>query len=131
MTGVTPAIRVRDMAEALRFYTNTLGFQLTRGGADQEHCSLARGDASLMLETPSSFYGEGYNRAIRERLATPSSLALYIEAPDIEPLYERVTGAGFAVIDPLGPREWGQREFTIEDPQGNWLTFWQALEQPG
>jgi hypothetical protein len=24
--------------------------------------------------------------------------------------------------------EYGQREFTVEDPAGNFLTFWSALE---
>ena len=28
------------------------------------------------------------------------------------------------IVDPLADRPWGQAEFTVEDPTGNWLTFW-------
>lgn len=127
MSGVTPALRTREMAEALAFYTEKLGFALVRGGPTEEHCSLARDDARLMLEAPASFYSVSYNGAIRQRLGTPSALALYIEAPDIEALYAKITADGVTVVDPLADRAWGQREFTVEDPGGNWLTFWQAL----
>jgi uncharacterized glyoxalase superfamily protein PhnB len=34
--------------------------------------------------------------------------------------------AGATIIDPLADREWGQTEFTVEDPEGNWLTFWRV-----
>jgi uncharacterized glyoxalase superfamily protein PhnB len=127
MSGVTPAVRVVDMAEALECYIATLGFELLRGGPTEDHCSLARGDARLMIEKPVSFYSTPYNEAIRERLGTPSAMALYIEAPDVEELYARVTTGHLKVVDPLADRPWGQREFTVEDPGGNWLTFWQRL----
>ena len=128
MAGIIPAIRVDDMAKALDFYTSTLGFNLRRGGPEEEHCGLDRGDSGLMLEKPASFYSPGYNEAIRGRLRTPGAIALYIEAPDVDTLYEQVLAAGGNVADPLADRQWGQREFTLEDPWGNWLTFWKALQ---
>jgi len=112
------------MPKALAFYTETLGFELLRGGPTEEHCSLGRGDASLMLEKPASFYSAPYNEAIRQRLGTPSAMALYIEAPDVDELYAKVAAGHLNVVDPLDDRPWGQREFTVEDPGGNWLTFW-------
>ena len=127
MAGIIPAIRVDDMAKALDFYTGTLGFRLRRGGPEEEHCGLERGDASLMLEKPASFYSAQYNAAIRDRLGRPGPLALYIEAPELEALYERAMAANARIVDPLAKREWGQSEFTLEDPWGNWLTFWRAL----
>jgi uncharacterized glyoxalase superfamily protein PhnB len=45
----------------------------------------------------------------------------------VEELYARVTTGRLKVVDPLADRPWGQREFTVEDPGGNWLTFWQRL----
>lgn len=79
-----------------------------------------------MIEAAGTFYSDAYNAAIRERLGTPSASALYIEAPDLDALYARVQAAGVKVVDPVAARDWGQREFTIEDPEGTWLTFWQA-----
>ena len=102
--GVLPSIRVRDLSTALEFYTQRLGFEIVRGGPGDDNVSIRRGDASLMLETVADFYSPGYNAAIRSRLE-----------------------ARVAIPDPLAQREWGQREFTVEDPEGNWLTFWKGL----
>lgn len=129
MAGITPAIRVRDMGAALRFYVDQLGFTSVRP-PNGEHNSLERGDARLMLETLQGFYSPEYNDAIAGRLADRSAQALYIEAPDLDDLYAKVEAAGLVVIDPLTAREWGQTEFTVEDPDGTWLTFYRIGEAP-
>ena len=121
-----PAIRVRDMAEALAFYLGPLEFTLERGGEGESNSALVRGDARLMLETAADHYGEEYNAAIRERLGSPSSTALYIEATDLAAFQSRLEAAGARIVDPLADRPWGQAEFTVEDNEGNWLTFWSA-----
>ena len=125
--GVIPSIRVRDMTEALAFYTEQLEFTLDRGGGGEgaTNASLTRGDGHLMIEAAADFYGDEYNAAIRERLGTPSSTALYIEADDLAEFHSRLKAGGTVrIIDPLAARPWGQEEFTVEDPAGNWLTFW-------
>lgn len=124
--GVIPSIRVREMKPALEFYQSTLGFKLARGGPEEDNCSLNRGDAHIMIESPTAFYSAEYNEAIRQRVGGVSPMALYIEAEDLEQLHERVQAAGARIIDPLADRPWGQAEFTVEDQEGNWLTFWKA-----
>ena len=124
--GVIPTIRVRDMAEALAFYLGTLEFTLERGGEGEVNSSVSRGDARLMLETQHELYGDEYNAAIRRRLGAPSSIALYIEAADLAGFHSRLVASGARIIDPLADRPWGQAEFTVEDPEGNWLSFWEA-----
>jgi uncharacterized glyoxalase superfamily protein PhnB len=127
--AVIPTIRVRDMGGALDFYQNLLGFELTRGGPGEANSSLSRGDARIMIEIPTDFYSPEYNAAIVGRLDSPSAIALYIEALDLEEFYSRLGDAGVKIVDPLADRPWGQAEFTIEDLQGNWLTFWKSTEQ--
>jgi uncharacterized glyoxalase superfamily protein PhnB len=124
--GVTPTIRVRDMAEALAYYLGPLEFTLERGGGTEINSAVVRGDARLMLETATEVYGEEYNAAIRERLGSPSSISLYIEAADLEGFHSRLRAAGARIVDPLASRPWGQTEFTVEDHEGNWLSFWKA-----
>ena|SRR5215216_1358821 len=126
-SGAIPSIRVSDMSESLAFYTEKLGFKLARGGPDDDNCSLDRGDAHIMIERPAEFYSPSYNEAIRQRLGTRSANALYIEAHDLDELYAGAGEANVPIIDPLAERPWGQFEFTVEDPDGNWLTFWRAL----
>jgi uncharacterized glyoxalase superfamily protein PhnB len=122
--GVIPSIRVHDMAEALAFYRGTLEFTLDSGGDDATNSSLTRGDAHVMIETAADHFGDAYNAAIRERLGTPSGIALYMETSELAAFYSRLEAAGARIVDPLAPRPWGQEEFTVEDHEGNWLTFW-------
>ena len=124
--SVIPSIRVPDMQTALEFYTGVLGFTLDSSEPTADNSSLHRGSARIMLELPSNHFSDAYNQAIRERLGSVSATALYIEAPDLEVLYERVRDAGVTIVDPLAYRPWKQHEFTIEDHVGNWLTFWDA-----
>jgi len=121
--GVIPSIRVADLDDALGFYVGRLGFSV-QGDAKHGNVSILRGDARLMLETTADFYGDTYNAAIRERLGSVSANALYMEADDLEELYRALEEAGAKIVDPLAERPWGQAEFTVEDPWGNWLTFW-------
>ncbi|MGE0600391.1 MAG: VOC family protein [Dehalococcoidia bacterium] len=122
--NVIPSLRFADLAGAVSFYTGTLGFQLVRGGPDQDNSSIARGDAHLMVEKAAAYYSPEYNAAIKSRLRGTSPNALYIEAEDLRDLYASAQAKGARIIDPIAPREWGQTEFTVEDPEGNWLTFW-------
>ena len=126
MSGAVLSLRVRDMAKALAFYLGPLEFKLKRGGDAESNCVVARGDAELMLETAADHYGDAYNAAIRKRLGSPSSAAIYIESADLAGFQARLKAAGARIIDPLAERAWGQSEFTVEDNEGNWLAFWQA-----
>jgi uncharacterized glyoxalase superfamily protein PhnB len=114
------------MAEALAFYTGPLEFTLDSGGEGATNSSLTRGHAHVMIETAADHYGDEYNLAIRERLGAQSSIALYIETDDLAAFHSRLQASGAVrIIDPLAARPWGQEEFTVEDHEGNWLTFWQ------
>ena len=83
-------------------------------------------DATVMLERATASYSDAYNAAIRDRLGATSPNALYIEADDLDDLHAKALANGAAVIDPLADRPWGQAEFTVADPDGNWLTFWKS-----
>jgi uncharacterized glyoxalase superfamily protein PhnB len=126
--AITPTLRFADLAAALELYTGTLGFEVARGAVEEGNIAIERGDNRLMLETGGAFYSEGYNAAIASRLGGPASGALYVEADDLPELYAAVEAAGLRVVDPLADRPWGQTEFTVEDHEGNWLSFW---KRPG
>ncbi len=128
--GVVPSIRVSDMPEALAFYMGQLEFTLDSGGEGSTNSSLTRGDARVMIETAADHYGEEYNVAIKNRLGAPSAIALYIEAEDLAAFHSRLNASSAArIVDPLAERRWGQEEFTVEDHEGNWLTFWRKSAQ--
>jgi len=126
--GIVPSIRVSNMAEALAFYLGPLEFSLERGGEGESNSSVSRQDARLMLETAGDHYGDEYNAAIRHRLGSPSSSSLYIEAADLAGFQARLQAVGAKIVDPLADRPWGQEEFTVEDHEGNWLSFWRSID---
>ena len=121
-----PSIRFADLPAAVAFYVDTLGFDVVRGTAEDGNVAVTSGDARVMLEGAGDFYSESYNRAIAARLGNASPHAFYIEEPELDAYYERLQNAGVTIADPLAERPWGQREFTVEDHAGNWLTFWAA-----
>lgn len=56
---------------------------------------------------------------------SPPCTALYMEASDLAGFHAKLEAAiGVRLVDPLASRSWGQDEFTVEDHEGNWLTFW-------
>ena len=122
--GVIPSIRVRDMAQALAFYMGRLEFTLDSGGEGATSSSLTRGDGHLMMKPRLTSTAISTTRR-SETTGSRSSIALYIEAEDLAAFYSRLKADGAVrIIDPLAPRPWGQEEFTVEDHEGNWLTFW-------
>ena len=104
-------------AERAPFYREVLGFDVERGGPEDSNCALKHGDSRLMLETAADHYGDAYNAAIRERLGSPSSHALYIEADDLQALHGRIEAGGARVVDPLADRPWGSASSRSRTPR--------------
>lgn len=128
-TQAIVAFRFPDLAEARRFYVDQLGFTIRRDSDEHENMSIVLGAAQMMLEgDATNLFGDTYNQEIAARRGNPGPNSIYIEAEDLDALYERCQEQGIKMIDPIGARPWGQREFTIEDPAGNFLSFWSALE---
>ena len=131
-SSLVPAIRVPNMAAAIEFYRDRLGFTVERGGPADGNVALSFGDARIMLDSvPTDYYAASYNEAIARRMGAPGPTAMYIESLDLDAQYERLETSGIEIVDPIADRPWGQREFTVADPHGNWLSFWRALDADG
>ena len=107
--------------------TGPLGFTVERGTAADGNVAVARDDNRLMLEGRRRLLRRRVQHAIGERLGNRNPGALYVEAEDLDELYATVREAGLRVVDPVGDRPWGQAEFTVEDGEGNWRSFWRRL----
>ena len=123
--GVIPTIRVLDVRAVLDHYRDVLSFTIERD--DPENSAVTRGEARIMVEPAGSLYSDDYNAAIRERIGSKAPNALYIEELDIDAYYNSLRKAGARIMDRLAARPWGQREFTVEDAAGNWLTLWSKV----
>lgn len=114
---VQPVLPVRDIAAALAYYTERLGFQFLfgdRGGAPA-YAGVGRDEVEIHLQWQSE-------RDIGQS-AGLGNLRFVVDDPDA--LFQEYLAAG---VIPAGKSirdtEWGTREFAFFDPDGNGLTFY-------
>jgi hypothetical protein len=115
LTDINPKLPMRNKAVTKDYYINQLGF--VPFGGDYPDYLMVRKD-SIQLHfflfqdlEPSENYGQ-----------------VYIRTNDIDKLYETLIDNGVA-IHPNGHlhnKPWGQKEFSLLDPDGNLLTFGQS-----
>ena len=113
---IIPKIPFIDKEKTLNYYTN-LGFKLT---ADYE-------DYLILENTQLEIHFFHYPNLEKEK----SDFMLYIRCSEIENLYQNLQNNQFE-IHPNGPLEtkpWGQKEFSLIDPNGTLLTFAESTNQ--
>ena len=117
-----PILYVRSIEEAVEFYRTKLGFELSFAmhGPDGRmmYASVRNGDVCLML---------GHDDALADRLG--GGAEMYISAQDVDRYYEHVRAAGVAPTREIADQFWGDRTFTVTDPDGYVLTFAQTVRE--
>ncbi len=117
---VQPILGTRDLAQAVRFYVDRLGFTVAFGDPSipVNYVGLRRDDAELHLQ----FQFEHEMQTTRLRLVVDDPDALYEEYKDQDVFYEATR---------LADTPWGTREFALYDLDRNTLTFYRHLKKPG
>jgi catechol 2,3-dioxygenase-like lactoylglutathione lyase family enzyme len=125
----TPALPAQDVARALSFYTDVLGFETVHV---EEGFALLRRDAttvSLWGATDES-WRESFDPEHPVCSGAESFIAgtasCSVEVDGVDELYAHCNERG--IVHPNGhisDQPWGTREFGILDPDGNLVTFWQ------
>jgi PhnB protein len=116
---VTPALTVKNGAEAIEFYTRALGAkELMRipgpDGKHLMHAEIEVGNSRVMLADESPEMG----------CQAPSSLgsvssSLYVYVEDVDKAFRRAVEAGAKALMPPTDMFWGDRFGQIEDPSGH------------
>ena len=117
LTSIHPKLPMRDKQLTKDFYVNNLGFQVF-GSADFPDY--------LMVEKEGI---EIHFFLFRELDPKENYGQVYIRSNDIDAVYNYFLNRG-ASIHPNGHLEdkpWGQREFSILDPDNNLLTFGESV----
>lgn len=117
LTAINPKLPMRNKAITRDFYINQLGFQ-EFGSADFEGYLMVQKDTIEIhfFEFPTIDPNENYGQ-------------VYIRTDDIDQLYQTFL-ANKTIIHPAGHlqlKPWGQKEFSILDPDNNLLTFGQSV----
>ena len=118
LTDIIPKLPMRNKLITLDFYTNLLGFKKV-GTSDYDGYLMLKKDETEIhfFEFASLNPLENYGQ-------------VYIRVNHIEAQYESFI-SNKAPIHPngtLGIRPWGQKEFSILDPDNNLLTFGESAE---
>ena len=117
LTEINPKIPMRDKKVNREFYLNHLGFE-EFGNADYEGYLMVQKDRiqihffEFKALDPKENYGQ-----------------IYIRTDDIDLLYQDMHNRKVS-IHPAGHLEikpWGQKEFSILDPDNNLITFGQGV----
>ena len=116
-TAICPRLPMRDKAVTRNFYVNRLGFR-EFGSADFEGYLMVEKDNIQIhfFEFKALDPGQNYGQ-------------VYIRTDHIEALYGSMKQNNVA-IHPAGhlqAKPWGQKEFSILDPDNNLLTFGELI----
>ena len=117
LTDINPKLPMRDKARTKEFYIDQLGFQQF-GNTDHSGYLMVQKD-NVQIHffqfkelDPKENYGQ-----------------VYIRTNDIENMYQSIVNNKVA-IHPSGDlqtKPWGQKEFSLLDPDNNLLTFGQGV----
>jgi PhnB protein len=121
---ISPVLTVHDIDATIAFYRDVLGFpeaSAVRGPDGKPVHGMARSGAVALGFAPAGDcphcvppWGNG--------------VELYIEVEgDIDQYRDTVVRAGASVVTDLQTQFWGDRTFTIADPNGYHLTFYQTV----
>ena len=116
---VHPVLPVRDVAAAIVYYTQKLGFELKfqDSKANPKYAGVLRDGVELHLQ---------WHDATDFKSVEKLSLRFFIE--DVDALFEEYQTQGvFHTRTALQNTSWGTREFAFYDPDGNGLFFYRGL----
>lgn len=120
-----PMISVESVDQARTFYVEKLGFGHMMGmlGKDGQldFCTVILGGARVMLQRPQQRM-EGARATSSKR-----AVELYIEVDNVNEHHDQLKKRGVKISDPLTDQWWGDRTFTVMDPFGYQIWFYQTV----
>jgi len=115
ITGHATVLHVKDMAAALAYYRDKLGFTVSFIWEDPpRYVCLCLGDAAIHLNSYVPPAG-------------PSHVCIFCKG--INALYAQLTARGVNIVEPIDDRDYGMRDFAVTDPDGHRLVFGQGISE--
>ena len=115
---VWPAFQARDAHALIDFLVEVVGFEKTAVYEDGDLVAHAQLDwpegGGIMM---GSYKPEG------EWSREPGTFGAYVVTDRVDELYEQVRSAGARITREVADQDYGNREFSIADPEGNLWSF--------
>ena len=115
LTSLAPQLLVEDLGRSIAFYEK-LGF--TFGDPWDGFYAIGQLDG-LELHLKESPKSDPYRRMRREHEHLDAAAGV----DGIEAFYERCVANAVTIVQPLRATDWGTKDFYIEDPDGNVISF--------
>ena len=115
VTSFAPQFLVDDLARAIAYYEK-LGF--TFGEPWDGFYAIGRLDG-LELHLKEAPKNEDSRRYRRDNEHLDAAAGV----DGIETFFDRCVANGVKILKPLAPTEWGTKDFYVEDPDGNIVSF--------
>jgi len=116
--GIYPALHYRDARAAIDFLQRAFGFEPVQVHEDGDgrvaHAELRAAGGLLMLGS--------HEEAGRLGDHTGQSW-LYVSVPEVDELFARARGAGAEVVMEPQDQDYGSRDMSVRDPEGNLWSF--------
>ncbi len=121
LTYINPKLPMRDKALTIDFYVDRLGFKNVGNSDYKEYLIVQKDNIEIHFFefkelNPKENYGQ-----------------VYIRTDEIEKLYQSLLDKNLS-IHPAGHlqiKSWGQKEFSMLDPDNNLLTFGKSILRTG
>ena len=103
-----PELPVADVERAQQHYRDVLGFEIGWLYPGGEIGAVSRGSTAIFFR----------------RRSQPFEPAVHwMFAADIDATYNELRSLGARIVEPLGKKPWGLRQFTVEDVDGHRFYF--------
>ena len=113
---VIPTLRYKDAHGAIDFLERAFGFErkaVYEDGGVVHHAELTHGRGMVMLGT----------QGVGDTQFDTRMSSAYVVVPDADAVYERAKAAGAEISRELQDTDYGSREFSARDPEGNVWSF--------
>jgi catechol 2,3-dioxygenase-like lactoylglutathione lyase family enzyme len=115
LTSLAPQLLVDDLERSMAYYRK-IGFTFGEPWDGFYAIGYLDGLELHLKETPKSEAHRQYRRE-NEHLDAAAGV------DGIESFYEQCVANGVSILKPLAPTAWGTKDFYIEDPDGNIVSF--------
>lgn len=115
---VWPTLQAHDAPALIDFLVDTVGFVKTAVYEDGDTVAHAQLDwpegGGIML---------GSHKPGGEWSREPGTFGAYVVTDRVDELYERVKASGATIVRAVADQDYGNREFSMADPEGNLWSF--------
>lgn len=124
---IVPILMVKSVDESIKFYNEKLGFKtdMVLAGPDSVNsfAGISLGNSTFMLGLANE--GDDISHA-----GTGVVFMVYLpEDGDIDAVYADVQAKGLTITEALKTEYWGDRVFSVKDPDGYYLTIAKTVHQ--